>query len=134
MRLRTMVIFGAGYAWGAWTGRARFVEFADRARSLLDSDLVRDYLERVQVETGNVGQRVGVREEDDAEEPEDVGEFDEAEDEDVEDEDVDDGYVEDEDEDDVEAEAAEPAAADREPEPARSGRAVRRRAPGRARR
>jgi hypothetical protein len=127
MRLRTMVIFGAGYAWGAWTGRARFVEFADRARSLLDSDLVRDYLERVQVETGNVGQRVGVREEDDAEEPEDVGEFDEAED-----EDVDDGYVEDE--DDVEDEAAEPAAADREPEPARSGRAVRRRAPGRARR
>lgn len=133
MRLRTMIIFGAGYAWGAWTGRDRFAVLADRARSFLESDLVRDYLERVQTETGKAGQGAGVLDEDDAGEPEDVDEFDDAEDEDVVDEDVEDEKDDDEEDGEDEA-AAEPAAADREPEPARSGRAVRRRAPGRARR
>lgn len=48
MRLRTWIIFGAGYVWGAWNGRDRLTELADRARDLLDSDLVRDYVERAQ--------------------------------------------------------------------------------------
>ena len=52
MRLKTRIVFRAGYVLGAWTGRDRLAELTDRARSFLDSDLVRDYLQRVQTETG----------------------------------------------------------------------------------
>lgn len=130
MRLRTLIVFSAGYACGVWTGRDRLVGFADRARSFLDSDLVRDYVERVQTETEKARQGAdSLAEPDGAGDPEEVDEFDDAGDFD----DADD-FDEAHDEDAEDEEAAEPAAADQEPERARSARAVRRRAPGRARR
>jgi hypothetical protein len=118
MRLRTMIIFGAGYIWGARSGHDRLLELTDRARDLLNSDLVRDYVARMQ--TARVGDELTESEEPDEEleEPEDFEE----------DEDVD----EDLEEEPEEPEELEEASEDEEPQPARSR--ARRRAPGRARR
>jgi hypothetical protein len=46
MRLKTLLIFGAGYVWGARAGRDPYVELVDRVRGFLDSDLARDYLSK----------------------------------------------------------------------------------------
>lgn len=131
MRLRTMIVFGAGYIWGARSGHDRLLELADRARDILSSDLVRDYVQRMQ--TGRVGDEL-TGSEDSGEEPEEYDdepeeEFDESEDfdeaEDAEDLDAEPEDLDEEPEEEVEAE-------NEEPQRARSQ--VRRRAPGRARR
>jgi hypothetical protein len=127
MRLRTMIIFGAGYIWGARTGHDRLLELTDRARDFLNSDVVRDYLQRAQVRDQLAGSE--------SEEPE------EFEDEDLEDEDLEDEDLRDEDIEDEELDEPEPEESgedgndgNEEPPPARSRPQVRRRAPGRSRR
>jgi hypothetical protein len=122
MRLRTMIIFGAGYIWGARSGHDRLLELTDRARDLLNSDLVRDYVARMQ--TARVGDELTESEEPDEELDEELEEPEDFE----EDEDVD----EDLEEEPGEPEELEEASEDEEPQPARSR--ARRRAPGRARR
>jgi hypothetical protein len=122
MRLRTLIVFGAGYIWGARSGHDRLLELADRARDLLSSDLVRDYVQRMQ--TARVGDELTGSEES-GEEPE---EFDEEPEELDESEDFDEA----EEAEDVDEEPEEVEDENEEPQPARSH--VRRRAPGRARR
>jgi hypothetical protein len=125
MRLRTMIIFGAGYIWGARTGHDRLLELTDRARDFLTSDVVRDYLQRAQGATATraTDELAGSE----SEEPE------EFENEDLEDEDLQDEDIEDEDLDEPEPEESGEDG-NEEPPPARSRSQVRRRAPGRSRR
>lgn len=133
MRLRTWIIFGAGYVWGAWAGRDRLLELADRARDLVGSDVVQDYLQRAQ--TAAVAGATGGSDE----EPEDLDEDEEDyEEEDEEPADVEEERDEDEelDEERVEDEEPEEPAeeGDRKPQRARTRSQTRRRAPGRTRR
>lgn len=116
MRLRTLIIFGAGYVWGARAGRDPYLELVDRVRGFLDTDLVRDYLDRARA----------------------LQPADDATDEDSWDEEVDDeeGEPWDEEADDEDAELSESNNGEEtEPaeKPARSRTSTRRRAPSRRR-
>jgi hypothetical protein len=47
MRLKTLLIFGAGYLWGTRSGRDRYQEIVDGVRGFMDSDVVQDLVARV---------------------------------------------------------------------------------------
>ena len=46
MRLRSMIIFGAGYLCGTRAGRDRYKQIAESVRGLAESDVVRSYVDR----------------------------------------------------------------------------------------
>jgi hypothetical protein len=46
MRLKTMVIFGAGYLVGTRAGRDRYKQIAESARGFAESDVVQSYMDR----------------------------------------------------------------------------------------
>lgn len=117
MRLRTLVVFAAGYLWGTRAGPDRYREYLDQVRGFLDSELVRDF-----VGSGDEGSEGSDVEDLDDEEDLDEGDF----------EDEEDLAEPDEDEEDFEDEED---LAEEEPdgEEEETGR-VRRRAPARPRR
>jgi hypothetical protein len=51
MRLRTVAIFGAGYVWGARAGRDAYVDIVDKLGVILDSGVVRDYVDKITAPT-----------------------------------------------------------------------------------
>jgi hypothetical protein len=120
MRFRTLIIFGVGYVWGARSGRDSYLELVERARGLLDSELVRDYANKIGL--------VGLQPADEATDQEEEDWDEEAGEEEAEDWDEEAGEEEAEPGEPEEDEETEPAE-----EPARSRGSTRRRSPSRRR-
>jgi hypothetical protein len=122
MRLKTLLIFGAGYLWGTRAGRDRYQEIVGGVRGFMDSDVVRDVVARIRQPDGSGTPAGDVEEElpeDEEEDQEPYGD----EDEDYEDED----YEEEEGDEDEGLEDDGPTDDDEPEEPTEEGRSTGRR-------